>query len=58
MIAFIEEHRDVFGVEPICKVLPLAPSTYYERLGITKNPDRASIRAKSDADICGEIERV
>jgi len=58
MIAFIEEHRDVFGVEPICKVLPLAPSTYYERLAITKNPDRASTRAKSDADICGEIERV
>ena len=58
MIAFIEQHRDVFGVEPICKVLPLAPSTYYERLAITKNPNRASTRAKSDADICREIERV
>ena len=58
MIAFIEEHRDVFGVEPICKVLPLAPSTYYERLAIAKNPDRASPRVKSDADICREIERV
>ncbi len=58
MIAFIEEHRDVFGVEPICKVLPLAPSTYYDRLAIAKNPDRASARAKSDTDICKEIERV
>ena len=58
MIAFIEEHRDVFGVEPICKVLPLAPSTYYERLAIAKNPDRASPRVKSDADICREVERV
>ena len=29
MIAFIDEHRDVYGVEPICRVLPIAPSTYY-----------------------------
>ena len=28
MIAFINEHRDIYGVEPICKVLPIAPSTY------------------------------
>ena len=27
MIAFIDEHREVYGVEPICKVLPIAPST-------------------------------
>jgi putative transposase len=31
MKAFIDEHRDVYGVEPICRVLPIAPSTYYER---------------------------
>jgi putative transposase len=29
MIAFIDDHREVHGVEPICKVLPIAPSTYY-----------------------------
>jgi putative transposase len=29
MIAFIDTHRDVYGVEPICKVLPIAPSTYH-----------------------------
>jgi putative transposase len=29
MKAFIDEHREVYGVEPICKVLPIAPSTYY-----------------------------
>ena len=28
MIAFIDEHREAYGVEPICKVLPIAPSTY------------------------------
>jgi putative transposase len=58
MIAFIEEHRDVFGVEPICKVLPVAPSTYYERMAIARDPDRASVRAKADAAMCIEIDRV
>ena len=29
MIAFIDAHRAVHGVEPICKVLPIAPSTYH-----------------------------
>ena len=58
MIAFIEEHRDVFGVEPICKVLPVAPSTYCERMAIARDPDRASARAKADAAMCIEIDRV
>jgi putative transposase len=30
MIAFIDAHRAVYGVEPICRILPIAPSTYYE----------------------------
>lgn len=30
MISFIDEHRSVLGLEPICKLLPIAPSTYYE----------------------------
>ena len=29
MTAFIDDHRLTFGVEPICRVLPIAPSTYY-----------------------------
>jgi putative transposase len=33
MIAFIDDHRGAYGVEPICKVLPIAPSTYYAHLG-------------------------
>jgi len=30
MIRFVEDHRDQYGVEPICRVLPIAPSSYYE----------------------------
>ena len=55
MTAFIEEHRGEFGVEPMCKMLQIAQSTYYERRAIARDPDRASARAKSDADLCIKI---
>ena len=29
MVSYVDEHKGRFGVEPICKVLPIAPSTYY-----------------------------
>ena len=48
MVNFIEDHRVDFGVEPICKVLPIATSTYYHRIAIARDPERASDRAKSD----------
>jgi putative transposase len=54
--AFIEEHRGQFGVEPMCKMLQIAQSTYYERRAIARDPDRASARAKSDADLCTKID--
>jgi putative transposase len=58
MTDFIEEHRGVFGVEPICKVLPIAPSTYHERAAVARKPERASARAKTDAALRLEIARV
>ena len=58
MTAFIEEHRDVFGVEPICRVLPIAPSTVYARTAITRDPDLAPDRAKRDKEDSCEIRRV
>ncbi len=39
MVAFIDEHRDQYGVEPICEVLPIAPSTYYEHRARRANPE-------------------
>lgn len=56
MTAFIEEHRGVYGVEPMCKMLQIAQSTYYERRAIACDPERASARAKSDADLCIKID--
>jgi len=56
MIDFIEESREALGVEPICKALQFAPSTYYERRAIARDPERASLRAKSDAALSLKIE--
>jgi HTH-like domain len=53
MIAYIDANRDRFGVEPICKVLPIAPSTYYQH----RQP-RPSARAVRDAGLQAEIRRV
>ena len=58
MIAFIEEHRDDIGVEPICRHLPIAPSTFYDHMAKRANPDLLSARAKRDKVLRSEIERV
>jgi putative transposase len=58
MKAFIDEHRDVYGVEPICKVLPIAPSTYYAHAARQAAPEKRSDRAKRDEALTHEVERV
>jgi transposase InsO family protein len=58
MTSFIDDHREAYGVEPICSVLPIAPSTYYERKAQQADPSRLSARAKRDAALSVEIERV
>ncbi|WP_167713197.1 IS3 family transposase [Sphingomonas trueperi] len=58
MIAFIDDHRDAYGVEPICRVLPIAPSTYHERVAQRQDPTRLSARAQRDAALKPEIARV
>jgi putative transposase len=60
MKTFIDTHRDGHGVEPICNVLPIAPSTYLPIMprGVA-DPERRSARAKRDEALCGpEIRRV
>lgn len=55
---FVSEHKEVFGVEPICRVLSkagvqIAPSTYYA--AITRPPSKRAVR---DAEVLAEIRRV
>jgi putative transposase len=56
MMDFIEESREAHGVEPICRALQFAPSTYYDRRAIARDPDRASARARSDAALSIKID--
>ena len=58
MIAFIDDHRDAYGVEPICRVLPIAPSTYHEHVARRRDPARLSARAQQDVALKPEIARV
>ena len=58
MIAFIDDHREVHGVEPICKVLPIAPSTYHAHVAKRANPEKLSARARRDMALKPEIARV
>ena len=58
MTSFIDEHRACYGVEPICKVLPIAPSTYYEQKARQADPDRWPSRLRRDVVVREHIERV
>ncbi len=58
MITFIDDHRKAYGVEPICKVLPIAPSTYHERQAQRRDPARLSARARRDLELKPQIARV
>ena len=58
MVTFIDEHRSEYGVEPICDVLPIAPSTYYEHRARTRDPAKHPARAKRDEELRPKIQRV
>jgi len=58
MIGFIDDNRAAYGVEPICKVLPIAPSTYHARVAQRADPAKASSRARRDVGLRAEIRRV
>lgn len=58
MVNFIDHHRDRFGVESICQVLPIAPSTYYRYKQLALYPEKRSARVKRDAKLKVDITRV
>lgn len=58
MVSFIDDHRSEYGVEPICGVLPIAPSTYYRFKAIEADPTKGSARTQRDAWLRPEIRRV
>jgi transposase InsO family protein len=58
MVAFIDQHKGTYGVEPICRVLPIAPSTYFKRKAEERDPRRRSKRAQQDAMLRAIIQRI
>ena len=58
MVTFIDDHRDEYGVEPICAVVPIAPSTYYAAKARETDPALRSARARSDEALRVEVQRV
>ncbi len=58
MTSFVDAYRDEYGVEPICRVIEIAPSTYHERARRRAKPETAPQRAKRDAALKQEIKRV
>ena len=58
MVAFIDQHRASYGVEPICAVLPIAPSTYFLRNAQQQDTTKRSARAQRDSELRAAIQRV
>ncbi len=58
MVEFIDQNRGVYGVEPICKELPIAPSTYHRYKVLERQPEQRSDRARRDEQLVHEIQRV
>lgn len=58
MKTFIDKHRDAFGVEPLCKVLQVAPSAYRRRAALLREPHKRCARAKHDELLIPQIQRV
>ena len=58
MTRFIDDHRREYGVESICRVIPIAPSTYYEQKSRESDPSRLPLRARRDAFFREEVQRV
>lgn len=58
MIAFIEEPREACGAELICRILPIASSTYYAHATVAREPGKASDRFKRVGDILTTIKRI
>ena len=57
-MSFIDDHKEENGIEPICAVLPIAPSTYYRHKYLEKHPEARSARAKRDEALCETISEV
>jgi len=58
MVQFIDDYRGSYGVELICRVLPIAPSTYHRAKDLESYPEKRSLRSQHDDYYLSEIKRI
>ena len=58
MVDFIDDYKKNYGIEPICRVLPIAPLTYYRAKDLSNNPENRSQRQRHDDFYISEIRRI
>ena len=58
MVKFIDDEKKKYGVESICRILPIAPSTYYRIKDEQENPEKQSHRKQSDKHLMGQIKQI
>ena len=58
MVKFIDDEKEKYGVEPICRILPIAPSTYYRIKDEQESPEKQSRRRQSDKHLMAQIKQI
>ena len=58
MVDFIHNNKELYGVEAICRILPIAPSTYYRTLDLADNPEHRAKRDLHDLHHAEQIKRI
>jgi putative transposase len=58
VMSFIDAHREELGIEPICRELAVAPSSYHEHAARLADPGRRPARARRDDEVKAAIKRV
>ncbi|ECL0471476.1 IS3 family transposase [Listeria monocytogenes] len=58
MVKFIDDEKKMYGVESICRILPIAPSSYYRVKDEQENPEKQSRRKQSDKHLMAQIKQI
>ena len=58
MVKFIDDEKKKYGVESICRILPIAPSTYYRIKDEQENPEKQSHRKQNDKHLMAQIKHI
>ncbi|MEO1849314.1 MAG: IS3 family transposase [Psychrobacter sp.] len=58
MVKFIDDEKEKYGVESICRILPIAPSSYYRVKDEQENPEKQSRRKQSDKHLMAQIKQI